>query len=182
MRWRGQAQVPPVSWPWLQAMDSTRRIRSPAAHACASRALDHVQIAPLGAAVLSRRQRSGTTSSAIPLRRPRLHKPSRSRNHDDRALHGPVPLSSRTSTFRYPASRTGRFLTVADHTTTPHLPTRLRGPRRSKTEPGRQAWRFTPLQRIPNPGRSPGTSPQRQKCAGRDRGYDYRPDASPSSD
>ena len=57
-------------------------------------------------------------------------------------------------------TRTGRFLTVVAHPTTFHLPTRLRGPRRSKTEPGRQAWRFNPLQRIPYPGRSPGKSPR----------------------
>jgi hypothetical protein len=51
--------------------------------------------------------------------------------------------------------------------TTFHLPTRLRGPRRSKTDPGRQAWRFTPLQRIPIPGRSPGTNPCPQNIKGR---------------
>ncbi len=58
-----------------------------------------------------------------------------------------------------PRQQAGRFLTVADHTTTIHLPIRSRGPRRSKTEPARKGWRFTPLQRIPNPGRSPGVSP-----------------------
>jgi hypothetical protein len=91
------------------------------------------------------------------------HKPTTiTATNDDRALHGSVPLSPRTSTSLYPTSRLVRFLTVADHTTTIHLPTRSRGPRRSKTEPGRQAWRFTPLQRIPNPGRSPGRNPDSQ--------------------
>jgi hypothetical protein len=81
--------------------------------------------------------------------------------HKPQRLHPPRSRPAFVPNLNIPLPRqqAGRFLTVVDHTTTIHLPIRSRGPRRSKTEPARKGWRFNPLQRIPNPGRSPGVSP-----------------------
>jgi hypothetical protein len=86
------------------------------------------------------------------------------RDHDHRVLRRsqPTPTPPRPYT-----TRTGRFLTVVARPTNTIFPTCSRGPRRSKTDPGRQAWRFTPLQRIPNPGRSPGPNPHLQPSTAR---------------
>ena len=107
----------------------------------------------LGAAVLARQRQTRRQVALRSIRRSRDSLPrtttieccgDRCLRHPASSLHG---------------TRTARFLTAVARPTTSVPSTRLRGPRRSKTEPGRQAWRFIPLQRIPHPGRSPGTNP-----------------------
>ena len=150
MRSKGQAQVPSVSWPWIQSYGQLKTDSS-----CSSplrlRTLDHVQIAPLGAAVLSRHTNTGEPAlRSIRRSRDRLTGTTTIECCGVRCLYPPRLVPTR--------KRTGRFLTVVAHPINTHSSKRLHGPRRSKTEPGRQAWRFTPLQRIPHPGRSPGNS------------------------
>lgn len=53
----------------------------------------------------------------------------------------------------------GWVLTVVDHHHNHSSIYTSHGPRRSKPYPARQGWRVNPLQRILNPGRSPGTNP-----------------------
>lgn len=118
---------------------------------------------PVGAAVPSPDDDQGSqTAPRSPLRRPRpVTNPRRSRDQ-----RRPRPPPSRPAfvpnlNISLPHKQAGEVFDRRGPHHNPSTTTSLRGPRRSKTEPARKGWRFTPLQRIPNPGRSPGVNPGR---------------------
>lgn len=112
MRSKGQAQVPPVSWPWIQAMDSARRIRR-AATPASEDSPPRPDRAPLVLLFCPADTNTGEPAlRSIRRSRDRLTGTTAIECCGVRCLHPPRLVPTR--------ERTGRFLTVVDHPTTLH--------------------------------------------------------------